>query len=54
MDLNLTSEEIAFRDEVRQFFKDNVPPETRRKLQEGRHLSKEGITVRPIQTIDGG
>src|SRR5262249_8569191 len=41
MDLAFTKEEIAFREEVRQFFKDNVPPETRRKLVEGRHLSKD-------------
>ena len=41
MDLAFTKEEQAFREEVRQFFRDNVPPETRRKQQEGRHLSKE-------------
>src|SRR6185369_12963937 len=41
MDLNFTKEEIAFRDEVRAFFRDNVPPSTRQKLQEGRHLGKQ-------------
>src|SRR5689334_14233246 len=41
MDLAFTKEEIAFREEVRQFFKDNVPPDTRRKLVEGRHLGKD-------------
>src|SRR5690242_669279 len=41
MDLAFTKEEIAFREEVRAFFRDNVPPDTRRKLQEGRHLSKD-------------
>src|SRR5215467_7780699 len=41
MDLAFTKEEIAFREEVRAFFRDNVPPETRRKLVEGRHLSKD-------------
>src|SRR3979411_3369721 len=41
MDLSFTKEELAFRDEVRAFFKDSVPPATRQKLQEGRHLSKQ-------------
>jgi len=41
MDLSFTKEEMAFRDEVRAFFRDNVPPATRQKLQEGRHLSKQ-------------
>src|SRR3954467_8454534 len=41
MDLSFSKEEQAFRDEVRQFFKDNVPPAARQKLQEGRHVSKE-------------
>ena len=41
MDLSFSKEEVAFRDEVRAFFRDNVPPATRQKLQEGRHLSKD-------------
>ncbi len=41
MDLSFTKEELAFRDEVRAFFRDNVPPATRQKLQEGRHLGKQ-------------
>jgi pimeloyl-CoA dehydrogenase large subunit len=41
MDLAFSKEEIAFREEVRAFFRDNVPPETRRKMVEGRHLSKD-------------
>ena len=41
MDLSFSKEELAFRDEVRAFFKDNVPASTRQKLQEGRHLSKQ-------------
>ena len=45
MDLAFTKEEVAFREEVRQFFKDNVPPETRRKLVEGRHLSKDEMVT---------
>src|SRR6202521_5985470 len=41
MDLSFSKEEVAFRDEVRAFFKDHVPPATRQKLQEGRHLGKQ-------------
>ena len=41
MDLSFSKEELAFRDEVRAFFRDNVPASTRQKLQEGRHLSKQ-------------
>ena len=33
MDLSFSKEEMAFREEVRAFFRDNVPPETRQKLQ---------------------
>src|SRR6266853_70146 len=40
MDLSFSKEEVAFRDEVRAFFRDHVPAATRQKLQEGRHLSK--------------
>jgi pimeloyl-CoA dehydrogenase large subunit len=45
MDLRFTPEELAFRDEVRAFFRDNVPAETRRKLIEGRHLGKDDIVL---------
>src|ERR1700743_2822857 len=41
MDLAFSKEEVAFREEVRAFFGDNVPPATRQKLQEGRHFSKQ-------------
>ena len=41
MDLAFSKEEVAFREEVRAFFRDNVPPATRQKVQEGRHLSKD-------------
>src|SRR6195952_2900123 len=41
MDLSFSKEEQAFRDEVRTFFKENVPPAARQKLQEGRHVSKD-------------
>src|SRR5260370_441292 len=45
MDLAFSKEEMAFREEVRSFFRDNVPPETRRKLVEGRHLSKDEMVT---------
>jgi len=40
-DLAFTSEEQAFREEVRQFLRENVPPEMRRKLVEGAQLLKD-------------
>lgn len=43
MDLGFTEEEVAFRDEVRTFFKKNLPDTTRRKMVEGRKLGKEDI-----------
>src|ERR1700690_3233366 len=45
MDLAFTREEIAFRDEVRAFFKDNVPSATRQKMVEGRHLTKDEMVT---------
>jgi pimeloyl-CoA dehydrogenase large subunit len=43
MDLRFTDEELAFRGEVRTFFKDNLPPAIRKKLKEGRHTSKDDL-----------
>jgi pimeloyl-CoA dehydrogenase large subunit len=43
MDLRFTPEEIAFRDEVRAFFKAAVPETIRRKMTDGRSLSKEDL-----------
>ncbi len=43
MDLSYSKEEVAFRQEVRDFFKTSVPAETRKKLTEGRHLSKQDM-----------
>jgi len=43
MDLSLTKEEQAFRDEVRAFFRDNVPPAIKKKLQENRHTTKQDM-----------
>jgi alkylation response protein AidB-like acyl-CoA dehydrogenase len=41
MDLNFTEAEQAFREEVRTFVQRSLPAETRRKVLEGLHLSKE-------------
>ncbi len=43
MDLRFTAEEIAFRNEVRAFFRAALPPEIRRRMVEGRHLAKDDI-----------
>jgi alkylation response protein AidB-like acyl-CoA dehydrogenase len=43
MDLNFTKEEIAFRDEVRDFFAKNVPAETKPEADRGRKLEKADI-----------
>ncbi|MHB0790121.1 pimeloyl-CoA dehydrogenase large subunit [Bradyrhizobium sp. 5.13L] len=45
MDLAFTRQEQAFRAEVRQFLRDNVSPEMRRKMVEGRHASKEEMVT---------
>ncbi|HEY0328913.1 MAG TPA: pimeloyl-CoA dehydrogenase large subunit [Rhodopseudomonas sp.] len=41
MDLSFSKDELAFRDDVRAFFKDNVPAALRQKLVEGRHPTKQ-------------
>jgi len=41
MDLRLTEDEIAFRDEVRAFVRDNLPASIREKQVAGRKLSKD-------------
>src|SRR5690349_23125260 len=45
MDLSFTPEEIAFREEARQFFRTAVPESIRRKALAGEHLSKEEIVT---------
>src|SRR5690349_6116662 len=40
MDLRFTEEEIAFRDEVRSFFRENVPDDIRNKMVDGEHMGK--------------
>jgi pimeloyl-CoA dehydrogenase large subunit len=45
MDLRFTPEEIAFRTEVRGFFKQALPENIRRKMDEGRGLAKDDIVT---------
>ena len=45
MDLRFTPEEIAFRDDLRRFFRAEIPAEIRRKVGEGRHLSRDDIVA---------
>jgi pimeloyl-CoA dehydrogenase large subunit len=40
MELRYTAEEMAFRDELRQFFRTQIPAEIRRKVSEGRALAR--------------
>ena len=43
MDLRFTPEEIAFRDEVRSFFRDHLPDDIREKLVDGEHVGKDDM-----------
>jgi alkylation response protein AidB-like acyl-CoA dehydrogenase len=43
MDLRFTDEELAFREEVREFFRTAVPPDIRKKCVLGQRLSKEEL-----------
>ena len=45
MDLRFTPDEIAFRDEVRAFFKASVPESVRRKMTESRHVPKDDFVT---------
>jgi pimeloyl-CoA dehydrogenase large subunit len=45
MDLRFTPDEIAFRDEVRSFFRSALPAGIRAKMVDGRHLAKDDIVV---------
>jgi pimeloyl-CoA dehydrogenase large subunit len=54
MDLRFTPEELAFRDEVRRFFRNEIPAEIRRKVSEGRGLTREDyITSQRIMNARG-
>ena len=57
MDLRFTPEEIAFREEVRAFIRDNLPKETRERLRLGHPPSKQDIVdvaAHPEQARLGG
>ena len=41
MDLAFTKDDLAFRDEVRDFIRANLPAETRRRVERGLHTTKE-------------
>ncbi|MCK1681431.1 pimeloyl-CoA dehydrogenase large subunit [Bradyrhizobium sp. 147] len=45
MDLVFTDEEQVFREEVRQFLRDNVSPQMRHNMVEGRHVSKQEMVT---------
>jgi pimeloyl-CoA dehydrogenase large subunit len=45
MDLRFTPEETAFRDEVRNFFRTEIPAEIRKKVSEGRGLSRDDMVT---------
>ena len=45
MDLRFTPDELAFRDEVRTFFREALPADIRRKMELGQRLSKEDIVT---------
>ena len=43
MDLRFTPEELAFRDEVRTFFRESLPEDIRLKLVDGEHIGKDDM-----------
>ncbi|NBJ09590.1 pimeloyl-CoA dehydrogenase large subunit [Microvirga arsenatis] len=45
MDLRFTDDELAFRDEVRDFFRSALPDSIRRKMIDGHHPSKEDLVT---------
>jgi pimeloyl-CoA dehydrogenase large subunit len=45
MDLRFTDAELAFRDDVRAFMREKLPPHIRAKMVEDRHLAKEDIVA---------
>ena len=45
MDLRFNPEERAFREEVRTFFRENLPEDIRAKMVDGRHPSKDDIVT---------
>ena len=54
MDLQLTADEIAFRDDLRRFFRTEIPAEIRRKVSEGHTLQREDyVTSQRILNAHG-
>jgi pimeloyl-CoA dehydrogenase large subunit len=54
MDLRYTPEEIAFREEMRRFFREKIPAEIRAKGAAGHHASKEDmVTTQRIMNAHG-
>ena len=45
MDLGFTADEIAFRDELRRFFRTEIPADLRRKVEQGHPLTKQDIVA---------
>jgi alkylation response protein AidB-like acyl-CoA dehydrogenase len=45
MKLALSPDEVAFRDELRTFFRTEIPAEIRDKVENGRELSREDIVT---------
>jgi len=45
MDLSFTPEEITFRDEVRTFFREALPADIHKRMEEGRHIGKDDIVT---------
>ncbi len=54
MELSFSPEEIAFRDEVRAFIRDNLPRETQQKMIDGREVSKHEIVDWQAKLNDKG
>ncbi len=54
MDLRFTPEENAFRDEMRTFFRENIPQDIRTRLGQGRHIGRaEWIECQQIMNKHG-
>ena len=45
MDLSFTAEERSFRQEMRDFFRNQIPAEIRRKAGKGEHVSKQDLVI---------
>ena len=43
MNLNFSEEDLIFKQEVRDFINKNLNPNTKKKVEEGHHLTKEDM-----------